>query len=234
MKRASRLIAAIAFLATGTAMSGSAIAADNIDLGVSPTALPWYIELLAGGPIPRDYDATLFGTAPIVYDPDPGFMISGAIGKYFTPNIRADLNVSYAWANDGAVSFVAAPAISFPHTGRVTATTILGSVYYEFQDVMPNVTPWVGVGAGATIFNYSNLGATGGAFTFDDSDTAFTAAGHLGFDYAININIDFTARYSLTYTGSHNVTGQPGNVALAADSQVNNIFMAGFRFKFGN
>lgn len=216
------IASAVAAGALGLAFSGSANAADEVVYNLSN---PWYLEARIGGPLPRSYDFT--GAIVGTYDPDPGLMIAGNIGKYLTPNIRVDLGISHAWGNDGVV-FAPGPV---PHTGRVSATTILGNAYYEFND-FSGLTPWLGVGLGATIFDYNNLG--GGAFFFNDSAAAFTAAFHAGVDYALSESIDLTGRYTLSWTGSHSIsTTTAGPVPITVDDQINNIFTVGIRWKFG-
>jgi len=174
-----------------------------------------------GGPIPRQYDFS--GTFTGSYDPDPSFFIAGGVGKYFLPNIRGDVTLSYGRGKDG----VAYAPGAVPHTGSISATSILANGYYIFNDVMPGVRPFVGAGAGVTIFNYDNLG--GGPIFFNDSATAATVAAHVGIDYALTDMVDLTGRYSLTWTDSHSISNP---VPLNSASHTNNIFTVGLRFKF--
>ena len=218
------LASAAAAGALGLGFSGSANAADEVVYNLSN---PWYLEARIGGPIPRDYDVS--GTFTGSYDPDPGIMIAGNIGKYLTSNIRADLGISYVWGHDGAFTLAGGGIV--PHSGRVSATTILANAYYEFSDFSPGLTPWVGVGLGATIFNYDNLG--GGIF-YNDSDAAFTAAFHAGLDFALSESVDLTGRYTLSWTGSHSIATTTGGLApITIDDQFNNTFTVGVRWKFG-
>lgn len=224
MRATSFLIAAIA----AGALTSAAQAADYDQ--ASPVEVnPFYLEIRLGGPLPRDYDVT--GTVVGQYDPDPGFMLAGTLGKYLTSNIRADIDISHAWAGDGVFNLTAGPP-AVPHTGDVSATTILGNIFYEFSEMDYGITPWVGVGAGATIFDYDRLGGAG--FQYSDSDTALTIVGHLGADYAISENLDLTGRYTLSWTDDHsiaatNVGPNPINIA----DQINHTFTVGLRFKFG-
>lgn len=209
-------------LATSWLTSGHANAADEIyGAAAESGSNPFYLELRVGGPIPRKYDFS--GAFTGQYDPDPGFFIAGAVGKYFSPNFRGDITLSYGRGEDG-VAYAPGPV---PHTGSVSATSILANGYYMFNDVVPmeGVTPYVGAGAGVTIFNYDNLG--GGIF-FNDSASAATVAAHVGIDYALTDMIDLTGRYSLTWTDDHSISNP---VVLNSASHTNNIFTIGLRFK---
>lgn len=222
-------VLASATLIAGFALAhtGSAYAADEVAF-VDPSN-PWYVELRAGGPIPQDFDVT--GAVVGSYDPDPGFMIVGNVGKYFTPNIRADVGLSYVWGEDGNFVLAGGGGV-VPHTGRVAAISIMANAYYEFADMAHGITPWVGAGVGATIFDYDNLGGAG--FQYNDNDTAFTIAGHLGADYALSENVDLTGRYTLSWTSSHDVSATTaGPNPITIDDHINNTFTVGFRFKFG-
>lgn len=194
----------------------------------------WYVELLAGGPLPNDYDSVLTGTTalgPVEYDPDMGFGVVGLVGVQFDPNWRADISISYATAGDGIAT---GPAIAggAPHSGDVDAYTFLANVYYEFTQFtdLP-ITPWIGVGIGFTSFDYDNLGAIGGAFTINDSDTAFTGALHVGFDWELTPAVDLVGRYALILNDDHTVTGTDGTI-ISADSTVDNALYGGIRIKF--
>lgn len=221
-------ILARAIISCGMLVSAAGFASAD---GHTSAGTPWYGELLAGGPIPHDFDLTFLPGGPAaVYDPDSGFLFAASVGKYLTDNIRADINVAYAWAGDGAVTLAGGAVV--PHTGTVSNTTIMANAYYEFANVLTTVTPWIGAGVGAAIFNYDNLGGAG--FQYNDNDTAFTGALHLGADVEITKMVDFTARYSLNWVASHSVSATTaGAVPISVDSHVNNVFTVGFRVKFG-
>lgn len=220
MKIVKRLTIVTGVIAASSSLSGFASAADDTYGAMTGTSsLPYYLELRLGGPIPREYDFS--GAFTGSYDPDSDFFIAGGVGKYFAPNIRGDVMISYGRGSDG-VAYAPGPV---PHTGSISATSILANGYYLFNDVVPGVTPFVGAGAGVTIFNYNNLG--GGTF-FNDSASAATVAAHVGFDYALSDMVDLTGRYSLTWTDSHSISNP---VVLNAGSHTNNIFTVGLRIK---
>lgn len=223
MNTALRLAAITGLFATTALSAGSAQAADGTSGAMTyPDGLPYYVEVRLGAPLPRDYNFS--GTFTGRYDPDGDFFIAGGVGKYFMSNVRGDITVSYGRGSNGT-AYAPGPV---PHTGSVSATSVLANGYYEFGEVFPGVTPFVGAGAGVTFFNYDNLG--GGTF-FNGTANAATVAGHLGIDYALTDMIDLTGRYSLTWTGSHSVTTGPNTLNSAAHT--NNIFTVGLRVKFG-
>ena len=224
MKTIARILLSGGIMAGITGIVGAAQAADHNDAPLL------YFEAHLGAPVFRDYDFTFdLGGPPGTYDPKEKFFINGAFGGYFRNNMRADVSVTYAYGNNGLVTF---PGFTVPHMGSISATTILGNVYYEFPAMAANIYPFVGAGAGATIFNYNNLGGPG--FQYNDSDAAVTLAAHLGADIPLTEHIDLTGRYSLTWTGEHSVSATTvGPVPITIDGHVNNIFMLGFRVKFG-
>lgn len=228
MKTAQRLAAITGLFAAATLSAGSAFAADDVYSPMTYTdGLPYYVEVRLGGPLPHDYDFD-FGGPSWTYDPDAGFFFAGGVGKYFTPNVRADIMVSYSWGHDGTAYDPGGGP--FPHTGKVSATSILANGYYEFAPMGPGITPFVGAGAGVTIFNYDNLGA---AFFYNDTAAAPTVAAHAGFDYPLTDMIDLTGRYTLSWTGSHSISNTTaGPRPTNMHSHVNNIFTVGLRVKF--
>ena len=222
MKPAQRLAAITGIFAAAIMSAGSAFAADDVYSPMTyADGLPYYLEVRLGGPLPRDYDFT--GSFTGAYDPDPGFFIAGGAGKYFMPNVRADIMVSYGRGHDG-VAYAPGPV---PHTGSVSATSVLANGYYLFAPMGPGITPFVGAGAGVTFFHYNDLG--GGSY-FNGTAAAPTVAGHVGLDYPLTDMVDLTGRYTLSWTGSHSVTTGPNT--LNAASHINNIFTVGLRVKF--
>ncbi len=224
MRNALSLLAAVpAMLMASTAIS---LAADEV---VETVETPWYMELRFGGPLPKGYDTTIttFGVRGS-YEPDPGFMFAVDVGKYLTPNVRAELDLSYAWGTDG--TFVV-PGPNVPHTGSVGVFTAMANALYEF-DMGNRWTPFVGAGAGVSIFSYNDLGGAG--YQINDTAAALSLAAHVGMDYALTEKIDLTGRYTLAWTDSHKVTATPafGNVNHTVHSHINHIFTVGLRVKF--
>ena len=124
MKTIARVILTSSML---VAANGAVLAADVI-VGIQPSGNPWYAEIHLGAPLFRDFDFTFQPAGPSgVYDPVEGFFIAGAVGKYISENIRADINVSYASGHDGAVTLPGPVVV--PHTGNINAVTILGNAY---------------------------------------------------------------------------------------------------------
>lgn len=216
-----------AFLASG---AGAALA-DGHTKYAEPEhyGWQWYVELLAGGAIPNDYDVTLAGgpNAAAVYDPDFGFGFAALVGFYVNPDWRLDFSYSYGTAGDGNLSGFGA------HAGDVVAHTFLVNAYYEFDELATiPITPWIGAGIGFINYDYDQLGLIGGTFVINDSDSAFAGALHAGFDYALTENIDLTARYSLLFAGSHDVVASNGTTTVSVDGPIENAFFGGIRIKF--
>jgi hypothetical protein len=228
LKNAITGLAAAGLLALG---AGFALADGHTKYaGDSYSGWEWYVELVAGGPIPKDYDNTIGTIGPTVYDPDSGFGFGALAGFYFAENMRADVSFTYGNVGEGVLTVNATGAV-LPHAGDVNGYNVLFNAYYEFDELagLP-LTPWIGVGVGFQTYDYDNLGAIGGAFVINDSDTVFTGALHAGFDYALTSNFDLVGRYSLVLVGDHDVVTSTG-LPVAVDGGVENAFFGGIRFK---
>lgn len=226
-----------AALAAAMAVSGPALSADLLTAPVDPVfdevfARQMYIEARIGAPLPSDVDVT-FSTGPTgEYDADSGLHIAALLGMYFTPNWRGDIGFSWTRASDGNFAFTGGGPI--PHAGDTNIYTFMANVYYGF-DMGGAVSPFVGGGLGFSIFDVDNLGAVGGAFTVDDSDTTFTAAFHAGLDVDLTENVILTGRYSLVYNSDATFSTAPVGVGPATvnqDSAFHHVLSAGLRVLF--
>lgn len=205
------LTAASAFLIS-VSLVGAAAAAD-LRLPVSGAAviesvgdeLPWYASAKIGVALP--------GTITLVVTPagfpnldgeakfGAGFAGLVAVGKYLSPNVRAEVELLVA-NNSGqsfAGTFVGGPATSGTLTGSVTTTALMLTGYYEFTD-FGDFVPYLSAGIGAANVN-SNLTYADPAFAAADGTITGNSTGvavrvGAGFNYALSDAVDVTVDYS--------------------------------------
>lgn len=223
-KNLQRLAAALVLSTTAVAV---ATAADTIIPQVSGTytveayePLPWYASAKIGVALPGTINMT--ATAPALPDLNgdatfnPGIAGAVALGKYLTPNVRAE--VELALANNPGNSFTGT-FVGFPGqttgslTGSVTTTTLMAMGYYEFtqfDDLVPYLSAGVGVANVNSNLTYNDPGALGFPINGTITGNSMVIAGRIGagFQYALSDSLDITADYTallgsratLTYT----------------------------------
>jgi opacity protein-like surface antigen len=181
----------------------------------------WYWESRIGAPLPQAYDITILGLGAGTYQPDGGIHTATALGKEFSPNWRAELEFNWTHAHDGV-------AFGLPHAGRVEVYGLLFSVLYSF-DHGSMLRPFIGAGVGLAHYRTRNLGAIGGGFVLNDSDTTLGAALHAGFDLPVAPNFTFTARYSLYALGPVTFASIPPGSTTTKASNIDHVFTVGLR-----
>lgn len=208
-------------------MSTPVMAADAAVGNYEVGSRAWYMEIRAGAPIPVDHGFTSVATGAGEYKPSSGFHVGVDIGKYITDNWRAELDISWNRGSKGNARLGGGPNI--PHSGSVNTYSFLGNLLYAFETNSP-LKPYIGAGLGLTVFDYNNLGATGGAFTINDSGTVFTAAFHSGLDYRMSDRMTLTSRYTIAWVdGDTYGTTVPG-LTVTTSSEVEHILGIGLRF----
>jgi outer membrane protein OmpA-like peptidoglycan-associated protein len=114
--------------------------------------------------------------------------------------------------------------------------------YYDFNDLIPMVTPYVGVGVGYQFANEQGLKAygPGGSFTAgNQTEGSFAAQGILGVAFPLTAvpGLDLTAEYRFmaligdrSYSGVDGA-GAPASIKLGND--YNHTLLIGVRYAFG-
>ncbi len=221
----------IALLAAGMSLVTAPAFAfmDNINLE------HFYIEGKAGIPLTPHPEITLKGPGvfgpPInsEYRPDEGLAVGGAIGAYFMPNWRGEIEFSWTNGEDGDLDF--GVGASLPHSGEVDVYTTMLNVYREF-DLNEWFRPFFGGGAGFSIIDIDDIGAVGGAFTTDDKEAVFVAAAHIGADFPINEMFVLSARYTAGYQSGAEFDTTAVGVTSVKDEQLFQFISFGLRIHF--
>lgn len=190
----------------------------------APFAMRWYVEGRLGAPLKKKYDIDLsFGTG--TYEADTGLHAAFDVGVVFTPNWRAEFEVTWTEGKDGTV---VTGGTNIPHTGKTTVWTFGVNGFYTF-DVNWPVKPFVGAGIGLASYNVNNLGAVGGSYVVDDTQTAAVFALHAGLDVPITPSIALTGRYTYAYTTAMTFGSVPAGSPVSRHATGDNIFTGGVR-----
>ncbi|MGB3025499.1 outer membrane protein [Paradevosia shaoguanensis] len=233
------VIGALATMSCGAAVAadfGGTVTAASID------PLPWYVSGKAGIALPGtiNINATGFGGAITGKSTfDPGFAGAVAIGKYITPEVRAELELGLAQnagkSFDGNLGFFG-PA-NGPLSGNVTTTTLMAMGYYEFTQ-FGNFVPYLSAGVGVANVNSDltftdTVGFSSGTIT--GSSTVIAGRVGAGFQFKVADSIDITADYTAMLGNNANFTfnsafgGFPTNIT---SSVMGHALAAGIKGRF--
>ena len=198
-----KLIAA--FLLTGTAVVGPAIAADmpyyppvieipdvpDVDYGVSGSFYlrgsaagnaMWAKEVFHPTANPRKFDITEYGY---------GYSVGAGVGYETGTGLRADVTVDYLSNEKMGVNVPAGTTGVTPgkHTLSLRSTVVLANAYYDFgfgemgYGASGGGFGYVGAGAGLAFNDFITNGPAGSPADTRDTNTSLAAAGMVGVGY---------------------------------------------------
>lgn len=180
-------------------------------------------------PIEQDIRNPIFGKGD--YDPDDGFGLEGAVGKYLGDGWRAE--VSYKWlrGSDGTASFDSGAV--FQLDGHGQSQTVLFNVLKticNFDTPFGTISPFVGAGVGFSSLDRSDIKLVGfGTIPGDDTDTVFAAAAHLGYDVNLAPGVTLSSQWSFQYADDATFKGAFLGFDLERESQVQISTFTGLR-----
>ena len=204
-----------------------------------PVAGP-YMSLGAGVNMKMDLDVKTPGADNLQFHLGPA--VVGAFGYGFGNGFRAEIEGNYynnqAYKVGGSSAYTAAG-------GREQLYGVMVNGYYDFNGLVPMVTPYVGIGAGYQFANWQNVKAYGpaGSFATDETKGSFAAQAIVGAALPIDAvpGLALTAEYRFmaligdrTYSGS--ATSSTGVVtpdSVKVGNDYNNTFLIGVRYAFG-
>ena len=195
-------------------------------------------------PIEQDTHTTISGVpgAPSLggkYDPESGFGVEAAVGKYLGDGWRAE--VSYKWlrGTDGTLEFDGAPGFAFQLDGNGESHTVLLNAYKtlcSFDTMFGTISPFVGAGIGFSVLDITDISFQifpGSPFLKpggDGTDTVFAAAAHAGYDMVLAPGVTLTSQWSLQYAEEATFRGQFfGFIDTSRDAQVQISTFTGIR-----
>lgn len=145
----------------------------------------WYVAGSAGLAFYQN-SANRSGTTSFDLSTDPGFAVTGAVGKELGNGFRAEGELGYRqFAMDhGTVYRPGGMGISTGSaSGNANAFSVMGNGYHDFSTNGP-IKPYVGAGIGVARVALSDV-TVGGANAVNDSDTVFAYQGMAGFSYQL-------------------------------------------------
>jgi opacity protein-like surface antigen len=104
----------------------------------------------------------------------------------------------------------------------------MANALYQFDDGW--LKPFVGAGLGFSVIDVDDLGAVGGAFVTDDTDTVFVANLIAGVDYPLSDMVTLTGRYTVGYSTKATFDTTAAGVDVDKDAQIHNYLSFGVRF----
>jgi opacity protein-like surface antigen len=160
----------------------------------------YYVSLFGGASFSQDIDTTQNYDTRADYDYSlelkSGYILGGAIGTRLGDGLRAEAELSYARWNADHTEAQGDNHYDFDARGHVSATYLLGNVWYDVHNDT-SFTPYLGGGVGAawveadTIFNHDDsFGYSEGEMAF-----AFQLGGGVKFDVTDNIAFDLGYRF---------------------------------------
>jgi len=213
----------------------AAVMAVGVWLGATPADAfmldfdRWYVEARGGIGLPPRPEANVRGAGPFFngeYKEDNGFAAAAAVGAYFAPNTRAEIEFGWTHGEDGEFK-INAGAAPVPHTGDVSVYSGLINVFHEINIPNERWRPFVGIGLGLAVFDFDDLGGAG--FQTNDTGITFNGALHVGVDVPINETFIFTTRLTAGVTTAQDFDANVAGVNVQKESQFYGFFSAGIR-----
>lgn len=184
----------------------------------------WYGEIGAGVTFQSETDLEQAGI-PFTTDYDPGFIVSGSLGRQ-SEMIRLEGELVYADSDFDSIEIL---GLSAPVDGDVSFFGGLVNIFYDFETGGP-WRPFIGAGAGYGSVSINDASVLGVPFA-DDSDSVFTYQIKLGLAYQYNATTEFLINYRYLGTEDLEFTDAFG-FPFSADGVQNHSVQAGVRFRF--
>jgi len=214
------LAASLAALLVGVTASAAADQAlpqaGAVYMAGNGAELSWYASAKIGVALPGTINmtATATGLPELTGDAhfNAGMAGAVAVGKYLTPNFRAEAELAIA-NNEGdsfSGTFAGFGPTSGTLSGSVTTVSVMAMGYYEFSqfgDFVPYLSAGLGAANVSSELTYNDpvsFGGINGTITGDS--TIFAGRLGAGFQYALSDNVDLTADYTLLIGSRANFT----------------------------
>lgn len=152
-----------------------------------------------------------------------GYNVGGRIGYQSNP-IRYEAEYTSLESNLSTfnVDYVEQTDV----TGYASASLFMGNIYYDFPEILPAVSPYLGVGLGYA-YLHAALNSTGpnSATYFSTTDNAFAYQGTVGLTY------NFAEHYAMNFAYRYVATDNTDGFGKAFQAHV---FSGGVTYRFDN
>lgn len=159
----------------------------------------WYITGFAGYAFAEDYESAFVNNitgAQVDYNVsmDDGFVIGGALGYIWNPNIRTELELSYG-SNEFGNDYRSAGFVGLGESGSIDSFMVFANTWFNHS--LGWVDPYIGGGVGVA-FSHGDLSLTNGAGNqFSSNETDLAAQFGAGLRFPVSSNVEIDASYRL-------------------------------------
>jgi len=227
-------------LAVGVALAGgSAYAADLMHAAApgvvqAPAPEGMYVSVFAGAAFAADPTGIYDDFYAFKFPETTGYVIGGTVGTHVSPNLRAELELSYV-SHQGTGFMTIDDETGTTGTGSFNTLYVLGNAWYDF-DTGSAFTPYIGGGAGLAVImpDITNIFDDANDYEFKTAAVAPAAQVGAGFKYQIadNIALDVGYRAKFVFNGTLQESGVFGSDKVTNLSYVDQTVSAGLTFGF--
>lgn len=160
----------------------------------------YYVSLFGGASLLEDLETVQHYDTRADYDYSldlrSGYIVGGALGTRIADPLRAEVELSYARWKADRVAFQGDNPYNDDAAGHVSATYLLGNLWYDIN-TDTSFTPYVGGGAGAAWVDADTRFGDDPDFGYSDGEMAFAfqLGGGLIFGLTQNISVDVGYRF---------------------------------------
>ncbi len=169
---------------------------------------------------------------------NPGYAVVLSLGYGYGNGIRAEVELNFRSNEaDQITGFGVAPTASNPG-GTIRSFGVMGNALYDF-DVSPLFTPYIGVGAGYVIHEYSRVRTGTGVVTqIDGNDGSFAYQAIIGAavpltSFAPGLSLTAEYRFLGSLSPEIDATRTGSGSGKAEVDNFNHSIMIGLRYAFG-
>jgi opacity protein-like surface antigen len=196
----------------------------------------WYVTGFGGYSFAEEYDYDFINNATgarFDYDisMEDGFVVGGAFGIIWNPNIRSEIEVSYGnFDYDNDYVGTTAGFVGLGETGDVDLFMVFANTWLNAN--MGWVDPYIGGGLGVG-FSDGDLTITNGAGRqWDSSETDFAVQAGAGLRFPVGSNVEIDASYRLRVVFDVDFTSQIAGFRGEGGDIVTHTGQLGVTFKF--
>jgi len=220
--------------------------ADELTQNPVPFERKQYFDLHAGSLFPfQELDVrlrnsssnSLNGTAEISAE---GGVLALGHGAYLTDRIHVETTIAYGRFSNLEMrlsdGFSGNPdrGTVVQGTGSITSYSLGASIFYDFDEISEGLTPFVGLGATASLAVQKNVGRNGSNFLVSDTDVTTALCLIAGVNMKLNETTDLYARYVGIVSSSSEFADQNAQASFSSVTPggLRNAFSVGMKYYY--